>query len=75
MTKIGQYHLRAPFKYSWKLIRHIRFLVNRGVLSKISHEGTENGDTYVCIILKTRTTLADFEVIEKNLESLGLKMI
>ncbi len=75
MGKIGQYHLRAPHKEAWKLIRHIRVLVNMKALKQISHEGTEDGDTYTCIILRDRVTIETFERIEKNLEGLGLKMI
>lgn len=75
MSKIGQYHLKALHQDAYKLIRHIRRLVNIGALNKISHESVEGSYTWVCIMLKKRTTLIQFELIEKNLESLGLKMI
>ncbi|MHA2024246.1 MAG: hypothetical protein ACTSWQ_11350 [Candidatus Thorarchaeota archaeon] len=75
MGKVGQYHLRTKFKDSYKLIRHIRYLINEKVLNKLSHEGTEDGDTYVCIMLKTRISLERFNRIEKHLNEMGLKMI
>ena len=75
MTKIGQYHLMAPHRDSWKLIQHIRFLINEGALKQISHEGTESGKTFVCIILKSRVSLSKFMLIERNLAGLGLEMI
>ena len=75
MGRVGQYHLKAVHKEAWKLIRHIRFLVNQKALKQISHEGTEDDFTYVCIILKSRVSLATFAQIEQNLKGSGLKMI
>ena len=74
MSRVGQYHLRTPHKEGWKLIRHIRVLLNMKALKQISHEGTEDGDTYTCLILRP-ISKERFELIEKNLEGLGLKMI
>ena len=70
-----QYHLKCPFEDSYKLIRHIRRLHNEGILKKISHEGTEDGDTYVCIMLKSTTTLKKHALAMHNLDELGLKAI
>jgi len=43
--------------------------------SKISHEGTEDDDTYVCIILKSTTTLEKHALAMYRLEEMGLKPI
>lgn len=70
-----QYHLKCPFKDSYKLIRHIRMLHNEGILDKISHEGTEDDDTYVCIMLKSTTTLKKHGLAMHRLAVMGLKPI
>ena len=70
-----QYHLRCPFKDSYKLIKHIRMLHNEKILDKISHEGTEDGDTYVCIMLKSSTTLGKHSLVMRRLAEMGLKAI
>jgi len=70
-----QYHLKAPFNESYKLIRHIRFIHNLGILAKISHEDVEDGYTFVCIILKSNTTIGNHAIAMSNLESMGLKAI
>ena len=75
MSKIGQYHLKALHQDAFKLIRHIRTLVNMGALKKISHESVEGSYTWVCIMLRDRVSLKKFDLIQKDLESLGLKMI
>jgi len=70
-----RYHLRTPFKDSWKLIRHIRCLINERTLKQISHEGTEDGDTYMAIILKEKISLDVFNRIMLNLENLEINPI
>lgn len=76
MSPVGQYHLKVPYADSWKLIRHIRFLHNGGYLKQISHEGTEEGQTVVCILIKSsRISLAKYALLEGNLKGLGLVMI
>jgi len=75
VSKIGRYYLKALHQDAYKLIRHIRFLINRKALKQISHEGVEGEHTYTCIILHDRVTVSQFGLIEKDLESLGLKMI
>ena len=70
-----QYHLRCPFEDSYKLIRHIRMLHNEKILEKISHEGAEDGDTYVCIMLKPATTLEKHVLAMHRLAEMGLKAI
>lgn len=73
--KVRAYHLRVKHEEAWKLIQHIRFLHNSRYLQQISHEGTENGDTYVCINIRDRLSQEKHNIIKANLDSLGLVMI
>lgn len=66
LRKIGQYHLKVEHKEAYKLIKHIRFLHNSRYLKQISHEGTENGKTVVCIMIRD-ISYEKHGIIQKNL--------
>ena len=69
------YHIKAPHAESYKLIQHIRFLINEKALKMIGHEGSEDGYTYANLYLKPKISLKMHEKAMKHLDSLGLKAI